>query len=196
MKMLVYLLAFLAGTAYADLGETIKFCSGCHGENGTAVSPRIPNLAGQYTEYLFYELKLYKANLRESQAMSAVMDTVPSDQLLPLAKFYSEQVPIAKLPDTTPEMIRKGRALYFNDINALGLACADCHGTNGEGTPATNTIRAFPRVAGQQLDYLFSALLQYNQGKKNTLLGMRSAMRGLSDSDFAALAAYMSAMSP
>ena len=196
MKLLAYLLVFFAGSTYADLGETIKFCSRCHGDNGTAVSSRIPNLAGQYTEYLFHELTLYKAHKRESQAMSAVMDTVPSDQLLPLAKFYSEQVPNAPLPNSTPEMIKKGRALYFDDNNALGLACADCHGTNGEGTPATGKMRSFPRIAGQQMDFLITALQQYNQGKKETLLGMRAALRGLSDSDFASLAAYISAMSP
>ena len=196
MRLLILLIAIVAGSAYADVSETTKFCSRCHGENGTAVSPRIPNLAGQYAEYLFREMKLYKAHTRESQAMSAVMDTVPDDQLLPLAKYYSEKVPVAHSTASSPEMIKRGGALYFNDNNALGLACADCHGTHGEGTADTEKMRAFPRVAGQQLEFLVTALQQYKQGKKATLLGMRSAMHGLSDSDLAALAAYMNSMKP
>lgn len=56
----------------------------------------------------------------------------------------------------------------------LGL-CAACHGENGH----ANTAQ-FPNLAGQNLDYLRSAIAQYRSGARNvaamhTALGMLNA---------------------
>ena len=56
-------------------------------------------------------------------------------------------------------------------------------------------MRAFPRVAGQQSEYLSQVMQQYAAGKKTGgLSGMRRAARAMSEDDIKAVAAYMSTL--
>lgn len=65
--------------------------------------------------------------------------------------------------------------------------CAACHGEDGN-SPAP----AFPRIAGQERDYLLQALLDYKAGKrKDPIMGAQVA--ALSKQDMADLAAWFSA---
>lgn len=52
-----------------------------------------------------------------------------------------------------------------------------------------------PNLAGQQLDYLRSALKQYRDGRRDVAL-MRSAIGPVSDAELDALARWYSAQSP
>jgi cytochrome c553 len=71
----------------------------------------------------------------------------------------------------------------------LGL-CAACHGETGQAS-----MPGAPNLAGQQLDYLRSALKQYRNGGRDVPL-MRAAIGPVSDADLDALARWYSAQSP
>ena len=71
----------------------------------------------------------------------------------------------------------------------LGL-CAACHGEAGHAS-----MPGVPNLAGQQLDYLRSALRQYRDGSRDVPL-MRAAIGPVSDADLDALARWYSAQSP
>jgi len=71
----------------------------------------------------------------------------------------------------------------------LGL-CAACHGANGHATQA-----GAPSLAGQNLDYLRSALKQYRDGRRDMPL-MRAAIGPVSDAELDALARWYSAQRP
>jgi cytochrome c553 len=67
--------------------------------------------------------------------------------------------------------------------------CAACHGADGN-----STVPDFPRLAGQQPDYLVKALNDYKSGaRKNAIMGPQAA--NLSQQDMADLAAYFSSQS-
>lgn len=67
--------------------------------------------------------------------------------------------------------------------------CASCHGPDGNSTSGQ-----FPRLAGQQEDYLAKALHDYKSGeRKNPIMSGFAAP--LSDADIADLAAYFSSQS-
>lgn len=71
----------------------------------------------------------------------------------------------------------------------LGL-CAACHGETG-----VATAKGVPHLAGQDRDYLESALRQYRSGERS-VAAMRSAAGSLSDRDVAALADWYAAQVP
>ncbi len=67
--------------------------------------------------------------------------------------------------------------------------CAGCHGADGNSTDPQ-----FPRLAGQHVNYLERALLDYRGGaRKNPI--MAGFAGGLTDTDIANLAAYFSSQS-
>ena len=63
-------------------------------------------------------------------------------------------------------------------------ACAACHGADGN-----STATEFPRLAGQNADYLYIALVQYQTGKRKNPI-MSAMVAALKPADLADLAAY------
>lgn len=69
---------------------------------------------------------------------------------------------------------------------AKSATCAACHGFDGN-----STVSSFPRLAGQQPDYIVHSLKAYKSGKrKNPIMAGQAAP--LSGADMADLAAYFS----
>ena len=62
--------------------------------------------------------------------------------------------------------------------------CKACHGYDGNSAAAE-----FPRLAGQNADYLYNALLQYQTGKRKNAI-MPAMVAALKPADLADLAAY------
>ncbi len=64
--------------------------------------------------------------------------------------------------------------------------CVACHGVDGNSATGD-----FPKLAGQNADYLQAALKQYKSGKRKNQI-MAGFAGGLSEEDMANLAAYFS----
>jgi len=72
---------------------------------------------------------------------------------------------------------------------AKAATCEACHGTDG-----ISTMSSSPNLAGQQEEYLISALKSYRDGtRKNEI--MMSMMESFSDEDIENLAAYYFSLS-
>jgi cytochrome c553 len=70
---------------------------------------------------------------------------------------------------------------------AKSIDCAACHGADGNSPTAM-----FPKLAGQEEDYLYHSLKAYKSGKrKNPIMGAQAS--NLSDLDMKDLAAYFAA---
>ncbi|MDX1464778.1 MAG: cytochrome c [Halomonas sp.] len=95
-----------------------------------------------------------------------------------------------------------GSAFLAMDAQAAGdpaagegkvAACAACHGTDGKATAPI-----YPNLAGQNADYLVSALKAYRAGERGG--GMSAMMtpqaKALSDEDIADIAAYYASLTP
>lgn len=95
-----------------------------------------------------------------------------------------------------------GGALLAVDAQAAGdpaagegkiAACAACHGSDGKATAPI-----YPNLAGQNAEYLVSALKAYRAGERGG--GMSAMMtpqaQALSDEDIADIAAYYAGLEP
>lgn len=69
---------------------------------------------------------------------------------------------------------------------AKSTTCAACHGAQGD-----STVPSFPKLAGQQRDYIYHALKDYKAGKRKNPI-MAEQVKNLSDADMLDLAKYYS----
>ena len=63
-------------------------CMGCHGQNGIAVTPDAPNLAGQNEAYLAAQLTAFHSGQRQNETMSIVAKPLTDAQIANLAAYY------------------------------------------------------------------------------------------------------------
>jgi len=69
---------------------------------------------------------------------------------------------------------------------AKSTTCAACHGADGN-----SAVPSFPKLAGQNRDYLYHSLKDYKSGKRKNPI-MAGQVQTLSDADMNDLAAYFS----
>ena len=67
---------------------------------------------------------------------------------------------------------------------AKSATCAACHGADGN-----SAVPSFPKLAGQNRDYLYHALKDYKAGKRKNPI-MAGQVQTLSDADMLDLAKY------
>jgi len=64
-------------------------CSVCHGKNGLANDPEVPNLAGQSAFYLEKSLKDYRSRTREDRRMTILAANLKDEDIKDLAAWYA-----------------------------------------------------------------------------------------------------------
>ncbi|MGH8746960.1 MAG: c-type cytochrome, partial [Burkholderiales bacterium] len=129
--------ALAQDTAKPDLvtGQKIvsQVCAACHGPDGNSVAPANPKLAGQFADYLYKQLRNFKAQdgkkaERENPIMAGMVAALSNADMWNVAVYFSEQ----KLrPDVAPDknLAVTGQKLYRGGNAATGVvACAGCHG--------------------------------------------------------------------
>ena len=86
-----------------------------------------------------------------------------------------------------------GSAIAAGDIEAGAnkvSMCVGCHGIPNYKTAFPKTYRV-PRIAGQKVEYLVSALKAYREGQRNHP-SMKAVAGSMTDKDIADIAAYYS----
>lgn len=211
----------------AAAGQTkSEVCSGCHGAQGIAIAPIFPNLAGQHAEYLYWQLVEYqRGNVPDSPMTPLVADLSDTD-MRNLAVYYaglpvtpaptpatnapaaeaSDAQPATAAPD--PAAISRGQALFLTGDPGNGIPpCQGCHGNDAKGFPNANKpnrnghvpYALFPRLRGQQLDFLQARLAQYQTGQatdSTSDLVMNGVGHRLQADNIADLSAYLSQLGP
>ena len=174
-----------AGPAKADPIEAGKAaaaaCAGCHGDAGVSQIPGIPSLIGLDPKYLIDAMKAYQDGQRKNDTMKSMVAALNDTAMSNIAMFYALQKPArAKTPAA-------------GDAAAGKAAAANCNGCHGEGgvsgSPAT------PSLAGQDGQYIATALAEYKNGSRahDTMKGLAST---LDDKGMKNLAAYFAAQTP
>ncbi|MDY6840352.1 MAG: c-type cytochrome, partial [Pseudomonadota bacterium] len=93
-----------------------------------------------------------------------------------------------------PDLVDQGKALYRGGNMASGVpACAGCHNPRGRG----NEPGGFPRLGGQNADYVIKQLKAYRDGTRAT--GANAAIMAgvtakLTDAEIEAVASYVSGL--
>jgi cytochrome c553 len=68
-------------------------CATCHGRNGVGTAPNYPNLAGQKSQYLAEQMKLFRSGERKNEQMNIVARPLTDEDIANLAAFYESLPP-------------------------------------------------------------------------------------------------------
>jgi len=63
-------------------------CAACHGNDGMAVLPEAPHIAGQKASYTAAQLQHYRSGERKHELMTVVSQTLSDQQIADLAAWY------------------------------------------------------------------------------------------------------------
>ena len=178
-------------------GQTLaqQVCSNCHGLNGVAISPNVPNLAAQQKTYLVAQLTQFRNHSRHDpfavRYMWGISRSLTDKQIAELAEYYAMQKPPAAPTETVAaDKEAAGRAIFTAGLSDKGVpACSTCHGPNGIGNGN------FPRLAGQHSDYLIKQLsnLSATDDRPGSSV-MKPVASKLRREDMVNVASYLQAM--
>ena len=91
--------AALAQDATAGRRIAAGVCQSCHGLDGLAKMPDMPNIAGDAATYITRQLQAYKSGERQNELMSAVAPMLDDTKMADVAAYYSSlQVQVAQAP--------------------------------------------------------------------------------------------------
>ena len=172
--------------------ELSELCQGCHGENGISVDDMVPNLAGQYADYIAKELRDFQSGARTHQIMSGVAITVNEGEINDIAAYFATQ---KQMQGDGSGDNPVGRNLFHKgDPKRKIAACENCHGITGKGM-APN-VSLFPVLGGQRKGYLRAQLQNWRSGERHNSLSnvMNKFARPLKDSEIEALVDYISGL--
>jgi cytochrome c553 len=168
-------------------------CAGCHGPDGNSPNPAWPNLAGQHSNYLYKQIMDFKSQARQDPMMSAQAAVIQTPQDVADISAYFANLTMAK-GKAKPEAVNLGGQIYRGGNLTTGVAaCTGCHGPTGMGIPQAN----FPRIAGQNVDYMIKALKDFRAGTRTN--GPNGMMRGvtarMTDAEMEAVAEFVHGLS-
>ncbi|PRA51989.1 MULTISPECIES: c-type cytochrome [Pseudomonas] len=192
-KAAVLLIVGVVGTVCAqEMPREAQPCVACHGEHGLGTA-KGPMLAGLSKEYIYAQIGHFISGRRSNIQMTPMAQGYTDPQLRePVAAYFAAQ---GKQPQLQLRGQRQPKSLaeqlyYQGDPTRDIPACFSCHG------PAAVGGGPFPRLAGQQADYLGAQLVAWQKGERS---GDPDNMMGtianrLSGKDIQALASYLSSI--
>jgi cytochrome c553 len=170
-------------------------CSACHQQNGAGQPDvGIPRLAGLASSYIAAQLEYFATGARNDPVMSSYAAMLTPVQRQAVADYFAG-LPVPKQPDlveASAATVDHGRTLFLDGDYRTGLlSCSQCHGGTGLGVGDFS-----PRLAGQSADYVAEKLQQWQSGDLRDPKGifMRAEASHLTQSDIAALAAFVSSL--
>jgi cytochrome c553 len=133
------------------IAETV--CVACHGADGNSAAAANPHLAGQIEDYLYKQLKDFKAAdgkpaARNNAIMAGMVAALSDDDMRNVAAWFASQKAKPAVARDQSK-IALGQQLWRQGDFKKGIpACAGCHGPAGAGMPAQ-----YPKLAGQFPEY-------------------------------------------
>ena len=137
-------------------------CAGCHGVGGVSMVSVNPNLAGQGARYIYKQLHDFKSGRRSNPIMMGMAGPLADQDMADLAAYFSSQK--AVVGKAKPDLVKLGEKIFRGGNSKTGLAaCAGCHNPQGKG----NALAGFPRLGGQQADYVKAQLIAFRAAGRN-----------------------------
>ena len=125
-------------------------CGACHGANGVSSDNKIPNLAGQDAQYLVDAIKAYQDDSRQQEDMHKTLAKSSLSDIQHVAAYYSVQ------------KSRPAEEKTFS-VKELAEKCERCHAPGMD-----NPMMIFPKIRGQNKDYLIKALKLYRDSQRGS----------------------------
>lgn len=172
------------------IAETV--CVACHGADGNSAASANPHLAGQVEEYIYKQLKNFKAvdgkpAARNNAIMGGMAAPLSDEDMKNVAAWFASQKP-KPATATDESKIALGQKIWRQGDFKKGVpACAGCHGPTGAGLPAQ-----YPRLAGQFAEYTEVQLKSFRLDERanDPEKMMRTIAAKLSDAEIKAVAEY------
>lgn len=164
-------------------------CAACHGAEGNSIIAANPKLAQQHPEYLIKQLHDFKSGKRANPIMSGMASGLSDEDMRDIAYWLASNKEHPGFA-TDKALVAVGEHIYRGGIAALHVpACAGCHSPDGAGIPSQ-----YPRLAGQQPDYVAAQLTAFRDGVRKNSVPMSEVAANLNDHDIKALAQYIAGL--
>ena len=111
----------------------------------------------------------------------------------PVPAKAAEPASAAGMAGTPAATGSAGSASVPNTLEQRVVACAICHGKQGEGARKNEY---YPRLAGKPVEYLYNQLIAFREKRRNSSPVMTYMVGALSDNYLHEIAAYYSALRP
>ena len=166
-------------------------CVTCHGLRGEGDGHLVPRLAGLDQGYLARQLDHYDLGQRAHDQMAAIAGGLTPAQRSLVAAYYAA-LPPPPVAGACPPADPNAAALYRRGDARRGIiACATCHGADGEGAGLGT-----PPMAGQPAPYLADQLDRWRSGRRygDPQNAMMRISQRLQPAEVRAVAAYAAAL--
>lgn len=177
-----------------DLGEAVRACTACHGDEGRAgPDGYYPRIAGKPADYLFAQLLHFRDGRRPYDLMRRLLAPLSDEHMADIAAHFSRQKPPFPAPARQPLSMKDAalaQRLIDQGDTARGLsACRDCHGADLMGAPPT-----VPGLLGLPRDYLNAQLGAWREGLRRSFEPdcMARIARQLTPQEVSALTGWLS----
>jgi cytochrome c553 len=158
--------------------ERTILCNTCHGEDGIAVQPLAPNLAGQNPVYIVDQFQRFGDGRRNDYLMSNLSKTFSFEDKIKIALYYGE-MEMKPSGGGNLSLLAEGKQIYKDN-------CVKCHGENGRGQ------EGYALLAGQRHGYVVKMLKEFrDRTGKRTNVWMTGVAIRLSNRDMDAVATYL-----
>jgi cytochrome c553 len=173
---------------------TWELCAICHSADGISRMAKFPKLAGQRRDYITKQLRDFRAERRSNDGgpMLTNAGNLSDAQIAEVATYFSALPPPPPASGTLdPRVAATGARLFDEGKPDAGVpACAGCHAGAGKAGVLA------PRIRAQHAEYLRKQLADFKSGARaNDPDGlMRGVVAALSDSEIAAVSAYVATL--
>jgi len=166
----------------ADGEKIAASCNSCHGKNGNSRKAGVPSLTGMAVKYIVRSTQAYQHGQRKHPEMQEIVSFYSDTDMEKAAYYYAMQ---------TPEPRNASVSGDIENGELLSTACSSCHGVQG----ISSDPAATPSLAGQDQNYLMTAIRAYASGKRKHE-GMKGVVQTLKDQEIKDLAAYFTTQTP
>jgi cytochrome c553 len=164
-------------------------CFSCHGLDGMGDGDAVPRLAGMDVGYLQKQMQDYADGRRPDDVMGGIASRLKQDERRSVVAWYAAMpVPVRfSVPSPAPAIYAVG------DPGRGVVACAACHGDQGQGLGPGN-----PALAGQPAAYTREQLKRWKQtDRRNDPRGiMTAAVAPLTSAEIGEIAAWLQTRPP
>lgn len=176
----------------------VQGCVTCHGQQGQGTANGyFPRIAGKPAGYLYNQLIAFRDGTRSYPPMNYLVAYLPDAYLKEIAEHFAAQRPaydVQAAPSADTATVARGQLLVTSGDPAKGVpACIACHGSN-----LTGMEPGIPGLAGLRPTYVVGQLTRWRVGERRAAEPdcMKRIASRLSDTDIAAVAAYLAKQMP
>ncbi|MDB5958973.1 MAG: Cytochrome [Massilia sp.] len=176
----------------------VQGCVTCHGQNGQGTANGyFPRIAGKPAGYLYNQLTAFRDGTRSYPPMNYLVAYLPDPYLKEIATYFAAQRPPfteREAVGASAEAMRRGQMLATAGDSGKGIpACIACHGARLSGMEP-----GIPGLAGLRPAYIAGQLTRWRVGERRAAEPdcMKRIATRLSDSDVAAVSAWLSHQAP